>query len=223
MMKTLKDSLRTLLLAALAGFCIGIGGIVYLMQENKLAGAFLFAVGLLTILIFKFNLFTGMVGYLGEQLLVKKWGYLITLLLVWLGNLLGTGLAALGVSLTRIGDVLSAKCALLSATKTADKWYSLLLLGVFCGILMYIAVDTFKKRIGEKDFLCCLAVLMGVMVFILAGFEHSIADMFYFWMGGAFPKAIPALLWITLGNAVGGNLIPAGLLLAKTLSGEEGK
>ncbi|MBQ5613313.1 MAG: formate/nitrite transporter family protein [Clostridia bacterium] len=122
MMKTLKDSLRTLLLAALAGFCIGIGGIVYLMQENKLAGAFLFAVGLLTILIFKFNLFTGMVGYLGEQLLVKKWGYLITLLLVWLGNLLGTGLAALGVSLTRIGDVLSAKCALLSATKTADKW-----------------------------------------------------------------------------------------------------
>lgn len=218
MMNTLKESLRTTLLATLAGFCIGIGGIVFLMQESKFAGAFLFAVGLLTILIFKFNLFTGMVGYLGEQLLAKRWGYLVTLLLVWLGNLLGTGLAALLISLTRLGDGLAAKCAALSAGKTGDSWYSLLLLGVFCGILMYIAVDTFKKRIAEKDFLCCLAVFMGVMVFILAGFEHSIADMFYFWLGGAFPKAIPALLWITLGNAIGGNLIPMGLLLAKKLA-----
>ena len=88
---------------------------------------------------------------------------------------------------------------------------------------MYIAVDTFKKRIGEKDFLCCIAVFMGVMVFILAGFEHSIADMFYFWMGGAFPKAIPALLCITLGNAIGGNLIPMGLLAAEKLSEKAGK
>lgn len=222
-MKILKGSLQTLLLAALAGFCIGIGGIVFLMQDNKLAGAFLFAVGLLTILVFKFNLFTGMVGYLGEALLEKRWSYLFTLLLVWIGNLIGTGLSALLVGLTRIGDGLAAKCAMLSATKTSDKWYSLLVLGIFCGILMYIAVDTFKKRIGEKDFLCCIAVFMGVMVFILAGFEHSIADMFYFWMGGAFPKAIPALLWITLGNAIGGNVIPMGLLAATKLSEKAGK
>lgn len=222
-MKLLKESVRTLLLAVMAGFCIGIGGIVFLMQDNKFAGAFLFAVGLLTILIFKFNLFTGMVGYLSERMLEKNWGYLLTLLLVWVGNLLGTGLAAALVALTRIGGGLEAKCALLSQTKTSDEWYSLLILGIFCGILMYIAVDTFKKRIAEKDFLCCLAVFMGVMVFILAGFEHSIADMFYFWMGGAFPKAIPALLWITLGNAIGGNLIPLGLLAADRLLGKEGK
>jgi len=207
-MKCLKQSLSTLILAMAAGFCIGIGGIVFLAQENKFAGAFLFAVGLLTILVFRFNLFTGMVGYLTDNLMEKKFGYLFTLLLVWVGNFLGTAVAAGLVSLTRLQAALQAKCDPIVAVKLADSWYSLLILGIFCGILMFIAVDTFKKRIGEKDFLCCIAVFMGVMVFILAGFEHSIADMFYFCLSGKVIEAIPALLLITLGNAIGGNLIP---------------
>ena len=138
----------------------------------------------------------------------KKFGYLFTLLLVWVGNFLGTAVAAGLVSLTRLQAALKLKCDPIVAVKLADSWYSLLILGIFCGILMFIAVDTFKKRIGEKDFLCCIAVFMGVMVFILAGFEHSIADMFYFCLSGKVVEAIPALLLITLGNAIGGNLIP---------------
>ena len=67
-MSFIKSNLKTLVLAIAAGFCIGIGGIVFLMQDSKLAGAFLFAIGLLTILVFKFNLFTGMIGYLTEKL-----------------------------------------------------------------------------------------------------------------------------------------------------------
>ncbi len=207
-MNFLKQSINTLILSVAAGFCIGVGGIVFLAQSNKLAGAFLFAVGLLTILVFRFNLFTGMVGYVLENLLEKKWSYLITVLLVWIGNFAGTALAALLVSFTRLGDGLKLACQGIVQTKLDDSWYSLLILGVFCGLLMFIAVDTFKKRIGEKDFLCVVAVFMGVMVFILAGFEHSIADMFYFCLTGSVTKAIPALLWITLGNAIGGNFIP---------------
>ncbi|MBE6553309.1 MAG: formate/nitrite transporter family protein [Ruminococcaceae bacterium] len=200
--------MKTVILSIAAGFCIGVGGIVFLAQSNKIAGAFLFAVGLLTILVFRFNLFTGMVGYVLENLMEKKWSYLLTVLLVWIGNFAGTALASLLVGLTRLGDGLAAACEGIVQTKLNDSWYSLLLLGVFCGMLMFIAVDTFKKRIGEKDFLCVVAVFMGVMVFILAGFEHSIADMFYFCLTGTVGKAIPALLWITLGNAIGGNLIP---------------
>jgi formate/nitrite transporter FocA (FNT family) len=214
-MKLLKQSINTLILSTAAGLCIGIGGIVFLAQSNKFAGAFLFSVGLLTILIFRFNLFTGMVGYVLENLLDKKWGYLFTVLLVWIGNFAGTALAALLVGLTRLGDGLRATCQGMVATKLGDSWYSLLILGVFCGMLMFIAVDTFKKRIAEKDFLCVVAVFMGVMVFILAGFEHSIADMFYFALTGRVVEAIPALLLITLGNAIGGNLIPAVQKLTK--------
>ncbi len=207
-MTFLKNSAKTLLLSLAAGFCIGVGGIVFLAQENRFAGAFLFAVGLLTILIFRFNLYTGMVGYLFERLTEKKPAYLFTLLLVWLGNFGGTALAALSVRASRLSDALVPKSVSLVDVKLADTWYSLVILGILCGLLMYIAVDTFKKRIGEKDFLCCVAVFMGVMVFILAGFEHSIADMFYFCLSGKVVEALPALLWITLGNTVGGNLIP---------------
>jgi len=214
-MKLLKQSINTLILSIAAGFCIGIGGIVFLAQSNKFAGAFLFAVRLLTILVFRFNLFTGMVGYVLENLLDKKWGYLFTVLLVWIGNFAGTALAAILVGLTRLGDGLKAACQGVVATKLADNWYSLLILGIFCGMLMFIAVDTFKKRIAEKDFLCVVAVFMGVMVFILAGFEHSIADMFYFALTGRVVEAIPALLFITLGNAIGGNLIPLVQKLTK--------
>jgi formate/nitrite transporter FocA (FNT family) len=134
---------------------------------------------------------------------------------VWIGNFAGTALAALLVGLTRLGDGLRPTCQGMVATKLGDSWYSLLILGVFCGMLMFIAVDTFKKRIAEKDFLCVVAVFMGVMVFILAGFEHSIADMFYFALTGRVVEAIPALLLITLGNAIGGNLIPAIQKLTK--------
>ena len=214
-MKLLKHSINTLILSIAAGLCIGIGGIVFLAQTNKFAGAFLFAVGLLTILVFRFNLFTGMVGYVLENLLEKKWSYLYTVLLVWIGNFVGTALAAILVGLTRLGEGLKATCQGMVATKLGDSWYSLLILGVFCGMLMFIAVDTFKKRIAEKDFLCVVAVFMGVMVFILAGFEHSIADMFYFVLTGRVLEAIPALLFITLGNAIGGNLIPLVQKLTK--------
>ena len=214
-MKTMKSYFNTLILATAAGLCIGVGGIVFLMQENKFAGAFLFAVGLLTILVFKLNLFTGMVGYLTERMAEKSWGYLITLALVWTGNFLGTAAAAGLIRLTRIGDGIAAKSEMLVQTKIDDSWYSLLILGVFCGLLMFIAVDTYKKNIEKKDFLCCIAVFMGVMVFILAGFEHSIADMFYFVLSGRLKDAIPALLLITLGNAIGGNLIPIVQKLTK--------
>lgn len=210
----IKQWASELLLAVAAGFSIGVGGIVSLMQDNRYMGAFLFSVGLLTVLVFRFNLYTGMVGYLCERLAKREWRYIGTLAVVWVGNFLGAAGAAGLIRLTSVGDGIAGKCATLAGGKLNNAWYSLLVLGVFCGVLMYVAVDTFKKKIGEKDFLCVFALLMGVMVFILAGFEHSIADMFYFTLGGKLPQAMGAILLITLGNSLGGNLIPLVLRCA---------
>ena len=196
------------------------------MQSSKLAGAFLFAIGLLTILVFKFNLFTGMIGYLTENLCKKNWLYLLTVAIVWIGNFIGTACAALLVKATRIaGDVNSFSGIVFSSNslvnaKLNDSWYSLIILGIFCGILMFIAVDTYKKNIEKKDFLCVVATFMGVMVFILAGFEHSIADMFYFTLSGKVIESLGPLALITLGNAIGGNIIPLVQLAVKKLSDE---
>ena len=219
-MSFIKSNLRTLVLAIAAGFCIGIGGIVFLMQDSKLAGAFLFAIGLLTILVFKFNLFTGMIGYLTENLGKKNWIYVLTVVVVWVGNFIGTACAALLAKATRLADGIVTKCDAMVLTKLSDSWYSLIILGVFCGILMFIAVDTYKKNIEKKDFLCVVATFMGVMVFILAGFEHSIADMFYFTLSGKVLESLGSLGLITLGNAIGGNIIPLFQLAVKKLSDE---
>jgi len=214
-MNSLKAILKTFLLAMCSGICIGIGGAVYLILENKTVGALFFTVGLFTILIFGFRLYTGMVGYLFDRLLEKKPQYPGTLLCVWLGNFAGAALSAGALHLTRFQPVLKGAANAVLQAKLDDTWYSLLLLGIFCGIMMFLAVDTYQKQISTNPLLACIAVVLGVSVFILAGFEHSIADMFYAVMAGNVIDMLLPILIITLGNAIGGNLIPVIRWLTK--------
>lgn len=195
-MKYLKD----FVLAVLAGLAIGVGGIVYLSVENKVVGAVLFAVGLYIICEQGLNLFTGKVGYLVGQ----NAAYLPFLGIVWLGNLVGTGAAAVIAGATRIGGI-AEKAAALCQTKNADSMMSLFLLGIFCGMLMYAAVDSYKKCKNPLILIFCVAV------FILCGFEHCIADMFYYSAAGLWTvDALVRILVITLGNSLGGMLLPLG-------------
>ena len=207
-MKTaIKYLLRTFIQAVYAGICIGVGGVIYLICPSKPLGAFLFAIGLLTILLFKFKLFTGMVGYVLEN----KPSYLIDLLMVWFGNLCGTYLVAWLIRNTRLTFNLE-----FVENKLTDTWYSLLILGVFCGLLMFIGVSCFKYCIRTADSLFAVVMpILCVAVFILAGFEHCVADMFYFALSGRLTDGIPSLLIITAGNTLGGILIPVANLLNK--------
>lgn len=201
---SVKKFFNVLVPAIYSGFCIGVGGTVFLGCENKVVGAFMFSIGLLTILVFGMNLYTGKVGYIVQN----KPAYIIDVLIVWLGNFIGTYLTALVMRLTRLSDGIVAKCQTMVDVKLNDSFVSLFILGIFCGMLMFIGVDTYKTLKEKKDTLVTVVVIFAVVVFILAGFEHCIADMFYFALVGAFPQAFPALIVITLGNALGGNLIP---------------
>ena len=215
-MKTIQSIMKTFLFSVASGLCIGVGGTVSLLQENRVIGALFFTVGLFTILIFGFCLYTGMVGYLSDRLIQKKPQYLGTLLCVWLGNFAGTALAACLMRLTRNGEALQIAAKRVMDDKLSDSWYSLLILAVFCGVLMFLAVDTYKKHHKDYPILAYIAVILGVVVFILAGFEHSIADMFYAVLAGKVTEFLLPLLIITLGNAIGGNLIPLILRLTQS-------
>lgn len=194
---------KTVLLATLAGLCIGLGGTVFLSVDNKVVGAALFSIGLLTILAFGFNLFTGKVGYA----LDNKPSYIGTLALIWIGNLIGTGLVALLVRFTRVYGTLAPKVQGIVDAKLADNPVSILLLAIGCGMCMFIAVDQYKK---QESMVKALFVIFPVMVFILCSFEHCIANMFYFALAGSFTvKTLVYLLIMTLGNSIGGLLIPA--------------
>lgn len=196
--------LNQFLMAVLAGVAISIGGAVFLSLDDKVLGALFFCVGLFTICTVGLNLFTGKVCALPDQCTPAYLGFLV---LVWVGNLTGTVLSALCLRCTRSGAAMAEKAADMAAVKTGDSLLSLFILGVFCNILIYLAVDGFQKNphtVGKY-----LGLFFGVTVFILAGFEHCVADMFYFTMAGAWtPRTVLCLLVITLGNAVGGMLFP---------------
>lgn len=197
-MKSAKDYGRIFLLAVLAGGAIGIGGIAYLSLSNKVVGALMFTVGLYTICIHGLNLFTGKVGYLAEQ----PPAYLADLAVIWLGNWLGTWLAAMGAVHSRIAGISEAAGELCSV-KVTDSLASLFLLGIFCGALMYIAVEGYKKTGNPVILFACVAT------FILSGFEHCIADMFYFSAAGLWSAdTLLRTAVITVANGLGGVLIP---------------
>lgn len=201
-MKTITKHLDTLLHSLLAGIMIGIGGVIYLSCDNKYIGAFLFGLGLFTILTFGFNLYTGKIGYA----VGNKPSYIIDLIIIWLGNLIGTMIVGLSVQLTRVRESLTEKAQVLCETKFDDNLISIFVLSVFCGLLMFIAADGYKNITNQVAQV--MVVFLPVMVFILSGFEHCVANMFYFTISNMWSwKSIIYLLVMTAGNSVGGMLM----------------
>lgn len=203
-------SLKTFLLAVLAGLSISIGGIVFLSCESKVAGAIFFTIGLFTVCTFGLNLFTGKVCYA----LDNKASYILDLILIWCGNFTGCILTGLAMRLTRVAPTLIETAQGVCEKKLSGSPLSTIILGLFCNICIYIAVDGYKNNpheIGKY-----LALLFGVTVFILCGFEHCVANMFYFSMAGIFTgNMIVFLLLNTLGNIIGGLLIPCMFKIIK--------
>ncbi len=199
----MKKYLDVLLKAILAGVAIGIGGTVYLSIDNKVAGSALFAIGLFIIFSCSFNLFTGKIGYL----VTSKPIFIVDLVFIWLGNLIGTYFVGAVERLTRAGEKLSTAAAGLCETKFNDDLLSILILAFFCGVLMFLAADNYKN--GKSSIQQHLAIFLPVMVFILSGFEHCVANMYYFSVAGVWSlKALGYMGIMTLGNAMGGWFIP---------------
>ena len=96
---------KTFVSGILAGISIAIGGLVFLSVENRVIGAALFTVGLFSVCSFGFHLFTGKVCYVFQN--DKE--YAIQLPVIWLGNLVGTGVTAGIATLTRAGAGLAEK------------------------------------------------------------------------------------------------------------------
>lgn len=198
---------KSFLRAVLAGMAIGMGGCVFMGTADagfKWVGAILFSIGLFTVFTFGLDLYTGKVGYFVNN----KPPYLVYLLVIIVGNFVGTLIT--GYMIPMEDMVSDATISSLVAKRLTDiDYFRVFCKGVFCGILMFIAADYYKTK---KKY---LATFVCVPVFILAGFEHSIADMFYFCSGGAYifdndllVDAVLFILVVLLGNAVGGAIIP---------------
>ncbi len=203
-----KEILGYFIKAVLAGIMIAIGGTIYLSLDNKVVGSFLFAIGLFIIVTRKYNLYTGKVGYIFDN----KPKYLIEVLVTIFGNFVGTFLVGFVLRFTRIYTLISTKAYALCDIKLNDSIVSIIILSFFCGMLMYLAVDGYNN--GMDHFKRYASVFLAVMVFILCGFEHSIANMYYFSVANYFSaKTFGYLGLMILGNGLGGVFIPLSIKL----------
>ncbi len=195
---------KNLFSAVLAGVMISFGGAVYLAcaaVDKAPLGAILFSLGLSVILIMGFLLFTGKTAYLLEN----KPSYILYLLTIWLGNILGCMLMGLLVQLAKpnLGETAKNLCE----AKLGQAPWQTIILGALCGILVYIAVDFYRSDDDKKSLPKYILVFTCVPAFILCGFEHSVADMFYFAASSAYSlytvKGIIYILLVSLGNLIG--------------------
>ena len=183
-----------------AGTLIAIGGGVFLGCRSmgnvgQIAGAVFFTVALLCICLQGYALYTGRIGFIPEKHDAEA---LSALFLGLAGNLSATMLWGLAV---RYAIPSTAEAAdAVAAAKLTQSFPQTLLRATLCGVLMYLAVTVWSKVV---------AILFCVPAFILAGFEHSIADFFYFSAAAEFSGQ----MWLftlaaLLGNSVGAMLLP---------------
>ncbi|MCH5163510.1 MAG: formate/nitrite transporter family protein [Clostridiales bacterium] len=188
----------------IAGIMISIGGSVFLSCNSdniyigKYVGALLFCIALYCICVKGYSLFTGKIGYIISSHTKTDFS---VLLIGLLGNAIATIILgyALAAAIPSIKDAALAVCQ----PKLSQQLWQTLIRGIMCGILMYLAVDIYK---GHKS---VLGIIFCIPTFILCGFEHSIANTFYFAASGIV--SLQALLFIfivIIGNALGAFIIP---------------
>ena len=188
----MKEIFKLITKSILAGVLIALAGVVYLSCTDKVVGSFLFSFGLCLVILLEANLYTGKVGY------IKSVDDLTDVMLMFGINILSAYLVGL---LSGMGPMHDSAVAIVT-TKLETEWWITLLKSIGCGICIYGSVEGYKKT---KSF---IPVILGVMCFILAGFNHVVADAFYIGaarFGGEV--GVQYTLLVAMGNAIGSILI----------------
>lgn len=204
-MNLVKTITRQIFEGILAGLMITIGCCVYLACSatgeivGKIGGAVLFSVGLIAVCYFGFSLYTGKIGFIIAD---HSKDAISVLLLGLLGNVIAAAVfgIAIGYAIPSLRETALNACN----ARLNQEWWQTLIRGIGCGILMYVAVGLFKEKKTP------LGIIFAIPAFILAGFEHSIADMGYFAIAGIYSAKALGFIWIViLGNSIGSLIIPA--------------
>ncbi len=218
---------KMILLGMFAGAFIALAGVAATFGNvygGKIAGACIFPAGLAMVVVAGSELFTGN-NLMAAALLNRKIGWtglLKNWFFVFLGNLIGAVAVAGIVVLSGVFDNISDTVVATASAKVNLGFFEALLRGVLCNFLVCIAVwmafgaETVSGKI--------IAVFFPIMAFVLCGFEHSVANMFYV-PAGIFETIINGnavdgldvggfllnnLLPVTIGNIIGGALLVGG-------------
>ncbi|MBQ8659184.1 MAG: formate/nitrite transporter family protein [Clostridia bacterium] len=208
-----KDFIIFCLMGIFAGIVIGIGGGAFLYSLEifpdgwgRLVGGFLFALGMYAIISFHMRLFTGMIGEIPVMGVKNMWRLPLCLLC----NTLGVFFAAGIIKYSPIADVIIPRAAsLIEGKLTAENWgWNAVCSGTLCGILINVSVWS-AKQAPRRGLSASFGVVLPIIVFAFCGFDHSVANMLYFYYLGELSwRVVGYALLAVLGNIIGGVMLP---------------
>jgi formate transporter len=250
------DAATTFALAILAGAFIALGanfatlvwtdnGLAY--GVSRLLGGLVFSLGLILVIVGGSELFTGnnliVMAWASRKIrtrqLFRNWA------IVYVGNFVGAFATAFGIYIARQWAFdsykLGATALNIANTKVGLDFVSAFALGVFCNALVCLAVWLCFSARSTTDKI--LAIIPPITAFVAAGFEHSVANMYFIPMGlllrnepqvltaaGKTAEQLANLTWggfllnnllpVTLGNIVGGGVMVAAVYWFVYLRGE---
>lgn len=184
-----------------AGIAIGTAGFGFLASGlqsayGSLVGAVLFSFGLLTVIGYKLKLYTGTAGFIRKNEVGQ-------LFLILFGNIIGCLCVAL---LTRMSQhEIQPAAQKIMELRLGMGPLRCFLLAIGCGFIMTTTVQFGR----QKHY---LPLLLGVPLFIVCGFPHCVADVFYFccvpvaFVKAHFLQILCVYVCMVLGNLVGCNL-----------------
>lgn len=186
----MKNYLLSFLKGILAGLSIGLGGFLYVLmvylipgELGKALGSILFAVGLFTVCTFSLHLYTGKIGIIYEGKQNKD--FYICLPIMLIGNAIGAFLLGYICYFifkdTSVMNTVNNVCDIRTTLNIFNDYLSLMIKSLLCGLCVYLAVKSFNlnrlKPVG------ILLLVLFVFIFVYSGFQHCIANMFYFGFG----------------------------------------
>ncbi|SHI80587.1 formate/nitrite transporter [Dethiosulfatibacter aminovorans DSM 17477] len=218
--------MKMILLGIFAGVFVGFGAHadIIVMQTlgktvdvgfAKFMGAAMFPVGIILVVVAGAELFTGncliavsvLTGEEKMKNMLKNWTF------VYIGNFIGSiALAFLLAKSGLYGEAATAKAIAIAEGKANLAMSPAIIRGIMCNIMVVLAV---WMQSGAKDITGKVCTLwFPVMAFVLSGFEHSIANMFFIPLGKFLGANLTwAQMWVnniipvTIGNIIGGAII----------------
>jgi nitrite transporter NirC len=219
----------------LAGAYVGFGILLIFVlgssvppEWRKLVMGVSFGIALTLVVIAGAELFTGHTMFMALRRYSGQGSYgdiAKTWTMTWIGNLFGSVLLAALFALggaAGIADKPDAFIMQVAAMKMSAPWFVLLARAILCNWLVCLAL-WMSARV-QSDSAKCIVIFWCLFAFISCGFEHSIANMTILSvaMFGNHPETVSVagfaynMLWVTLGNIIGGAVFVAGSYFVAT-------
>ena len=218
-MKLFKHLMIQFALGILAGLAIGLGGFLSITlktfipgEYGKILSSIIFAVGLFLVCFFGLSLYTGKIGLVFEE--KKEFKFYLSLPVMIIGNAIGAiGLGYICFAIfqntdlfTTAGAATTSRTAQFDNIESFEPFLATLIKGAACGLCVYFAVKSFA--FGKIKHGGVILLVFFVFLFVYFGFEHCIANMFYFsmanlWTSGAFINIALVILANSIGTIPG--------------------